>query len=52
LNKAGLALVPGSVYGKNGEGYLRLSLAAGEEDLKEGFNRFSGWIKNYEHKKN
>jgi aspartate/methionine/tyrosine aminotransferase len=34
-----VALVPGSIFGENGEGYLRLSFAAGTEALKEGIAR-------------
>lgn len=34
-----VALIPGSIFGQNGEGYLRLSFAAGEEELKEGLAR-------------
>ncbi len=39
LREAGVALVPGSVFGPGGEGYLRLSFAASREDLKEGCHR-------------
>ena len=34
-----VALVPGSIFGNNGEGYLRLSFAASAEHLKEGLRR-------------
>jgi aspartate/methionine/tyrosine aminotransferase len=34
-----VALVPGSVFGRNGEGYLRLSFAASEDALREGLSR-------------
>jgi aspartate/methionine/tyrosine aminotransferase len=34
-----VALVPGSIFGENGEGYLRLSFAAGTDELKEGLAR-------------
>jgi aspartate/methionine/tyrosine aminotransferase len=34
-----VALVPGSIFGDNGEGYLRLSFAAGTEALTEGLQR-------------
>lgn len=34
-----VALVPGSVFGENGDGYLRLSFAAGTEQLQEGLRR-------------
>ena len=34
-----VAVVPGSIFGKGGEGYLRLSFAASIEQLKEGIAR-------------
>jgi len=34
-----VALVPGSIFGQNGEGYLRLSFAASPETLEEGIFR-------------
>jgi aspartate/methionine/tyrosine aminotransferase len=35
-----VAVVPGSIFGKAGEGYVRLSFAASAEQLKEGIRRF------------
>jgi aspartate/methionine/tyrosine aminotransferase len=34
-----VAMVPGSIFGKGGEGYLRLSFAASIEQLQEGIAR-------------
>ena len=34
-----VAVVPGSIFGKGGEGYVRLSFAASREQLKEGIAR-------------
>ena len=34
-----VAVVPGSIFGRNGEGYLRLSFAASSEQLTEGLSR-------------
>ena len=34
-----VALIPGSIFGENGQGYLRLSFAASEADLREGLAR-------------
>ncbi len=34
-----VAVVPGSIFGKGGEGYVRLSFAASREQLKEGITR-------------
>jgi aspartate/methionine/tyrosine aminotransferase len=39
-----VAVVPGSIFGKNGEGYLRLSFAAGEEKLEEGISRMKAGV--------
>ena len=34
-----VAVVPGSIFGKAGEGFLRLSFAASMEQLQEGIDR-------------
>jgi aspartate/methionine/tyrosine aminotransferase len=39
-----VALIPGSIFGRNGEGYLRLSFAASEEELKEGLSRIKAGV--------
>ena len=39
-----VALVPGSIFGDNGEGYLRLSFAASEADLREGLSRIRAGV--------
>jgi aspartate/methionine/tyrosine aminotransferase len=39
LNEAGVALLPGTAFGENGEGYLRLSYAASEDRLREALRR-------------
>ena len=39
-----VALVPGSIFGRNGEGYLRLSFAAGSEQLTEGLSRIKAGV--------
>ena len=36
-----VALVPGSIFGNAGEGYVRLSFAAGMEQLQEGIDRIA-----------
>lgn len=40
LEKTGVLAVPGSGYGKHGEGYIRLSITADKEKLKEAVARF------------
>ncbi|NJN99029.1 MAG: LL-diaminopimelate aminotransferase, partial [Anaerolineales bacterium] len=39
LEKAHISLTPGHIYGKNGEGYIRLSLAVETGRLKEALGR-------------
>lgn len=44
LREAGVATVPGSAFGKEGEGYLRISFATGEDKIKEAFERIRSII--------
>jgi aspartate/methionine/tyrosine aminotransferase len=39
-----VAVIPGSVFGENGEGYLRVSFAASEADLREGLSRIKAGV--------
>lgn len=39
LEEAYVAAVPGSIYGENGEGFIRLSLTVEEKTLREAFKR-------------
>jgi len=39
-----VAVVPGSIFGRNGEGYLRLSFAASSERLTEGLSRLKAGV--------
>ena len=39
-----VAVVPGSIFGRNGEGYLRLSFAASSEQLTEGLSRLKAGV--------
>lgn len=47
-----VVVVPGSVFGKNGEGYLRLSFAAGTGRLQEGLRRIEAGVKQISSGKN
>ncbi len=38
LDKSGIALVPGSIYGEHGEGFIRFSLASSMENITIGVN--------------
>jgi aspartate/methionine/tyrosine aminotransferase len=41
LNNAGVALLPGTAIGENGEGYLRLSFANSIENIKKALRKIS-----------
>jgi aspartate/methionine/tyrosine aminotransferase len=43
LEEAGVAVVPGSAYGECGEGFLRMTIAAAEGDIKAGFEAILRW---------
>ncbi|MDF7682731.1 aminotransferase class I/II-fold pyridoxal phosphate-dependent enzyme [Lactobacillus sp. ESL0679] len=43
-NKAKVALMPGSYFGKGGQGYVRLSYAASAEDLQESIRRITDYV--------
>jgi len=43
LEEADVALVPGSAFGPQGEGFARMSIAASDEDVETGFRRIAAW---------
>jgi LL-diaminopimelate aminotransferase len=43
LDEVGIAVTPGTGYGKGGEGYIRFSLTISDDRLEEGVNRLSSW---------
>ena len=43
LEQVGVAVTPGIGYGKNGEGYVRLSLTIQDATLVKGLSRLAGW---------
>ena len=43
LGEAGIAVTPGTGYGKEGEGYIRLSLTIPDDRLEEGIHRLLSW---------
>ena len=43
LDKVGIAVTPGVGYGKNGEGYVRLSLTIPDAALVKGLSRLAEW---------
>lgn len=44
LVETGVATVPGSVFSKYGEGYIRISYATSEENLKEAVKRIKSFV--------
>ena len=44
LDQAGVALVPGLAFGARGEGYVRISLASGDESVAEGTRRLAEFV--------
>jgi len=43
LDKVGVVVTPGTGYGRNGEGYVRLSLTVPDAVLIKGLSRMSAW---------
>ncbi len=41
LDKAGVAVVPGTAFGERGEGFLRISYATSQAECKEGMTRIT-----------
>lgn len=44
LQEAGVSVTPGVVYGKSGEGYVRISLVTPAETLIEAMSRLRAWM--------
>jgi aspartate/methionine/tyrosine aminotransferase len=43
LEEAGVGLVPGSAFGAQGEGFVRMTIAASDEDVEAGFRAILEW---------
>jgi len=43
LEEAGVGLVPGSAFGKQGEGFVRMTVAASDADVEAGFRKIVEW---------
>jgi aspartate/methionine/tyrosine aminotransferase len=43
LEEAGVGLVPGSAFGGLGEGFVRMTIAASDEDVEAGFRKIVEW---------
>jgi aspartate aminotransferase len=46
LQDALVAVTPGSAFGQNGEGYVRLSYATSRQNIQEGIDRIKASLKN------
>jgi aspartate/methionine/tyrosine aminotransferase len=43
LEEAGVGLVPGSAFGEQGEGFVRMTIAASDEEVEAGFRKVVEW---------
>ena len=43
LEEAGVGLGPGAAFGAQGEGFVRMTIAASEEDVEAGFRKIVDW---------
>src|SRR5215510_6005970 len=43
LDEAGVGLVPGSAFGSQGEGFVRMTIAASDEEVEAGFRKIVAW---------
>ncbi len=46
IDRAGVVVTPGTGYGPQGEGYIRLSLTISDENLEKGLHKLSQWKNN------
>ena len=46
MEQCGVVVVPGTAFGKYGEGYLRFSFATSIDMIKKGFEKIKEGIKN------
>jgi len=44
LEEAGVGLVPGSAFGSQGEGFVRMTIAASDEEVEAGFRKIIAWV--------
>ena len=43
LDEVGVGLVPGAAFGEQGEGFVRMTTAASDEDVEAGFRKIVAW---------
>ncbi len=46
LEEVGVGLVPGSAFGEQGEGFVRITIAASDKDVEAGFRKIVEWAEN------
>ena len=51
LEEASVGLVPGSAFGAQGEGFIRMTIAASDEDVEAGFRKIVEWAEKVRSKK-
>ncbi|NPV44579.1 MAG: aminotransferase class I/II-fold pyridoxal phosphate-dependent enzyme, partial [Firmicutes bacterium] len=44
LKKKGVCVIPGTAFGEQGEGYVRISYATSEENILEGLKRLREYV--------
>jgi aspartate/methionine/tyrosine aminotransferase len=47
LDDVGVGLVPGSAFGECGEGFVRMTIAASDEDVEAGFRKIVEWAERH-----
>ena len=47
LEEASVALVPGSAFGEYGEGFVRMTIAASDEEVEAGFRKIIEWAEKH-----
>jgi aspartate/methionine/tyrosine aminotransferase len=47
LEEAGVGLVPGSAFGEQGEGFVRMTIAASDEEVEAGFRKIVEWAERH-----
>ena len=47
IRHAHVAVVPGSAFGRGGEGFFRISFCYGEKQVREGLKRFINYVENH-----
>jgi aspartate/methionine/tyrosine aminotransferase len=43
LEEAGVGLIPGAAFGEQGEGFVRMTIAASDEEVEKGFRKIVEW---------